>query len=361
MFAMSALEMAMRAGEDARYTVVQLNAFGLDNFALAERRLRRLEPWEVRIRVRAASVNFRDLLVARGQLANRLRRIRLPLVPLSDCAGEVVEVGSEVERLEVGDRVSPAVIPGWIAGRFDNGAGTNLGVTVDGVLGEYFTGDQRGFVRTPEELSFEEAATLPCAALTAWNALFEQGNVKPGQTVLVQGAGGVSVFALQFAVAAGARVIATTGSQAKTEKLRRLGATHVVDCTREAEWSRSVLELTGGCGVDHVIETGGADTLDQSIKATAVGGTISLIGMLTGATARFDALPILAKTLHIQGIVIGSVEMFERMNGTIESLGIRPLIDRTFEMQDVAKALEYLQTGRHVGKVVIRIGTDMPD
>jgi NADPH:quinone reductase-like Zn-dependent oxidoreductase len=298
MFAMSALEMAMRAGEDARYTVVQLNAFGLDNFALAERRLRRLEPWEVRIRVRAASVNFRDLLVARGQLANRLRRIRLPLVPLSDCAGEVVEVGSEVERLEVGDRVSPAVIPGWIAGRFDHGAGTNLGV---------------------------------------------------------------SVFALQFAVAAGARVIATTGSQAKTEKLRGLGATHVIDCTREAEWSRSVLELTGGCGVDHVIETGGADTLDQSIKATAVGGTISLIGMLTGATARFDALPILAKTLHIQGIVIGSVEMFERMNGTIESLGIRPLIDRTFEMQDVAKALEYLQTGCHVGKVVIRIGTDMPD
>jgi NADPH:quinone reductase-like Zn-dependent oxidoreductase len=354
---MSAPEMAMQADQDARYTVVQLNAFGLDNFALAGRSMTRLEPWEVRIRVRAASVNFRDLLVARGQMPNRLRRIRLPLVPLSDCAGEVVEIGSEVERFEVGDRLSPAVIPGWLAGHFDSRAGTHLGVNVDGVLGEYFTGDQRAFVRTPEALSFEEAATLPCAALTAWNALFEQGNVKPGQTVLVHGSGGVSVFALQFAVAAGARVIATTGSRAKTERLRGLGAMHVIDYTREAEWSRSVLELTGGCGVDHVIETGGAGTLDQSIKAAAVGGTISLIGMLTGATVRLDALPILAKTLHIHGVVIGSVEMFERMNGTIETLGIRPLVDRAFGMQDVGKALEYLQAGRHVGKVVITVGT----
>jgi NADPH:quinone reductase-like Zn-dependent oxidoreductase len=358
MFAMSALELYMRADGHAENHVVQLNAFGLNNFTLGTQPLTRIGPGDIRIRVGAVSLSFRDLLVARGQLVPHVSDITLPLIPLSDCAGEVVEVGSDVDRFQIGDRVSPAPLPQWIAGPFNSEvARTSLGVTANGVLGEYFTGDQRGFVRIPDTLSFEEAATLPCAALTAWNALFEHGNVKPGQTVLVLGSGGVSIFALQFAVAAGARVIATTGDSSKLETLRRLGASHLIDYERDPEWSRSVLEVTSGAGVDHVIETGGAGTLDQSIKSAAADGTISLIGVLTGATGSVDMLPILGKALRLQGIVLGSVEMFERMNGAIDSLGIKPVIDTTFRMQDIAisAALEYLESGQHVGKVVITL------
>jgi NADPH:quinone reductase-like Zn-dependent oxidoreductase len=350
---MRASEHELIAGTASRNFVTQLNATGLDHFVFVERPLARLKPSQVRIRVRAASLNHRDLLIARGQLHNE---IKLPLVPLSDCAGEVVEIGTEVERFKIGDRVAAAQLPDWIAGPFNRCfATTALGGPVDGVLGELFTGDQRGFVTVPESLSFEEAATLPCAALTAWNALFEQGDLKPGQTVLVMGSGGVSTFALQFALVAGARVIATSSSEAKLEKLRQVGATHAISYVQQPEWSRAALEVTGGIGVDHVIETGGAATLDQSIKATASGGCISVIGMLTGAAGRFDTLPILTKTLRLQGIVVGSVEMFERMNGMIDALGIKPVIDATFDMEDIAAALKYLESGHHFGKVVIKV------
>ena len=348
----------MRAEGQKQNKVVQLNAFGLGKFTLTARPLTRLKPREIRIRVCAVSVNFRDLLVARGQLVPQLCDIRLPLIPLSDCAGEVIEVGNDVDRFEIGDRVSPAPLPRWLSGPFNsNAAEMNLGVTCDGVLGEYFAGDQCGFVRIPDVLSFEEASTLPSTALAAWNALFEQGDLKPGQTLLVLGSGGVSIFALQFAIAAGARVIATTGDFAKIEKLRGLGAAHVIESEHDPEWSRSVLEVTGGAGVDQVIETGGAGTLNQSIKSAKAGGTISVIGVLTGATGTSDTLPILSKALRLQGVVLGSVEMFERMNGAIDSLGVKPVIDTTFKMQDVAiaTALEYLESGRHVGKVVIRL------
>jgi NADPH:quinone reductase-like Zn-dependent oxidoreductase len=356
MFALSALELQMRAQMPEQNRVVQLNAFGLSNFTLAARPLTRLEPSKIRIRVRAASVNFRDLLIARGQLSDHTTNITLPLVPLSDCAGEVIAIGRDVDRFEVGDRVSPAPLPRWLVGPFESGLGKHvLGVTIDGVLGEYFTGDQQSFVEIPDTLSFEEASTLPCAALVAWNALFEHGDVKPGQTVLLLGSGGVSVFALQFAVAAGARVLVTTGDEAKAERLRELGAAHVIDYRGCPEWSRSVLELTGGAGADHIIETGGARTLEQSIKSAAVGGKISLVGMLTGATGTFGTAPILRKTLCLQGIVLGSIEMFERMNGTVDSLEIKPVIDRMFEMRDIAAALEYLESGRHIGKVVIKL------
>jgi NADPH:quinone reductase-like Zn-dependent oxidoreductase len=247
-------------------------------------------------------------------------------------------------------------MPDWTAGPFKPECRKSaLGGAIDGVLAKYFTGNQRGFVKIPDTLSFEEAATLPTAALTAWNALFEVCDLKPGETVLVQGSGGVSIFALQFALAAGARVLAITGSEAKVGRLERLGAEHVIRYEREPEWSRAVLEVTGGAGVDHVVETGGAGTIDESIKATAIGGSISLVGLLTGTGERLDMLPILAKTLRVQGVVVGSVEMFERMIGMIEHLGIRPLIDQTFVMQDIAPALEYLRSGRHLGKVIIKV------
>lgn len=334
-------------------TVVQVEAIGLDNIAIVRRAVSSLEPSQVRVRVRAASLNHRDLLVIRGQVGEKCK---LPLVPLSDCAGVVVEVGSDVKRFKIGDRVAAAPLPKWITGPFSSEMLTSaLGGTVDGVLGEYFSCDQRGLVTISDWLAFEEAATLPRAALTAWNALFEQSDLRPGQTVLVQGSGGVSIFALQFAVAAGARVIATSGSDLKLGTLRKLGAAHVVNYQRKPDWSRVVLDVTNGVGVDHVIETGGAGTLDQSIKATAVGGCINVVGMLTGASGTFDTLPILRKTLRLQGIVVGSVEMFERMVGTIENLDITPVIDRTFEMQDIVAALKYLESGRHVGKVVVRV------
>jgi NADPH:quinone reductase-like Zn-dependent oxidoreductase len=333
--------------------VAQLNDFGLDNIIIVERPLKRLGPLEIRVQVGAASLNHRDLLVVAGKFSDSPK---LPLVLLSDCAGEVVEIGHEVTRFKIGDRVVPTTLPAWVGGSFVPGViASALGGGVDGVLSRYFEGDQSGFVSIPEGLSLEEAATLPCAALTAWNALFEQGNLKPGQTVLVQGSGGVSTFALQFALASGARVIATTGSESKVGRLLELGATHVINYRRHPDWSQQVLEVTGGAGVDYLVETGGAGTLDQSIKAAAVGGCISVIGMLTGAYGTFDTMPILRKTLRLQGIVAGSVEMLERMNGTIETLGIRPVIDRAFEMHDIVGALEYLASGQHVGKVVVRM------
>jgi NADPH:quinone reductase-like Zn-dependent oxidoreductase len=279
------------------------------------------------------------------------------LVLLSDCAGEVTAIGRDVRRFKIGDRVVGAPLPAWIGGPFTSEAMESaLGSRTDGVLRQYFTGDQRGFVSVPDESSFVEAATLPSAALAAWNALFETGNLKPGKTVLVQGSGGVSIFALQFALAAGARVIATTSGDSKCEFLRQLGAAHVINYRRQLDWSRQVLELTGGSGVDHIIETGGAGTLDQSIKSAAVGGSISVIGMLTGAYGTFDTLPVLRKTLSLQGVVLGSVEMLERMIGTLEALQVKPVIDRVFEMQDIASALKYLESGRHIGKVVVRVG-----
>jgi NADPH:quinone reductase-like Zn-dependent oxidoreductase len=343
------------SGSEPRANVVaQLDAFGLDNVIISARPLPSLASGAIRVRIRAASLNHRDLLIARGQF---LPLAPLPLVLLSDCAGEVTALGCDVRRFKIGDRVVAAPLPAWISGPYsDEMLGSALGSRIDGVLGQYFTGDQRSFVSIPNELSFEEAATLPCAALTAWNALFESGNLKPGKTVLVQGSGGVSVFALQFALAAGARVIATSSSDWKSETLRRLGAAHVINYREHSDWSRQVLELTGGSGVDHIIETGGAGTLDQSIKSAAVGGCISVIGMLTGAYGTFDTLPILRKTLSLQGIVAGSVEMLERMIGTLETLQIKPVIDRAFEMQDIVSALKYLESNRHVGKVVVRVG-----
>jgi NADPH:quinone reductase-like Zn-dependent oxidoreductase len=346
-------EVPAPSGSACDNLVVQIERFGLEHFGFVRHRLAELEPSQVRIRVRAASLNHRDLLIAQGRFREPTT---LPLVPLSDCAGEVVEVGAKVEHIRVGDRVAASALPDWVSGPFRPPFEKNaIDGPADGVLSEFFTADAHGFVLVPDTLSFEQAATLPCAAVAAWNALFEQGNLKPGQTVLVLGSGGVSSFALQFAQAAGARVIATSGSHEKLRKLRELGAIHVINYTDEPEWSRVVMELTGGMGVDHVIETGGARTLNQSIRATAPGGCISLIGTLTGASGVFDTLPVLTKSLRLQGIVFGSVEMFERMIGTIDTLGIVPVIDRVFGVWDIAAALQYLESGRHVGKIVIRL------
>lgn len=346
----------MDAPVDRANLVAQLDAFGFEHLRMLERPLAPLRREDIRIRVHAASLNYYDLLVARGQVSSRVSDIRLPLVPLSDCAGEVIEIGRSVDGARVGDRVCLAPMPDWTTGPFKTEYMQSLlGGALDGVLATYVSGHQRGFVKIPDTLSFEEAATLPTAALTAWNALFELGDLKPGETVLVQGSGGVSIFALQFALAAGARVFAITGSPAKVASLQSLGAEHVILHKSEAEWSRAILELTGGAGVDHIVETCGAETIDESIKAAAIGSNICLVGLLTGAGGRVDMLPMLAKTLHIHGVVRGSVEMLERMNGMIEHLGIHPVIDHEFGMRDLAAALEYLSAARHIGKVIVRV------
>lgn len=342
----------MHAKDDIMNQTVRLQEFGLDNFSMHSEPLKPLQHSEVRIQVKATSLNYRDLMVAKGIYS---RNINFPLIPLSDGAGEVVEVGSQVTGFKVGDRVMPGFMPDWISGSVTpEVAQLALGAFVDGVLSRYFVWHEHGFVKIPDHLSFTEAATLPCAALTAWNALFEHGNVKPGDTILVLGSGGVSTFAIQFAVAAGARVIATTGSEGKIDHLKKLGACTVINYRREPEWSKAVNQATGHRGVDHVVEVGGVGTLEQSIKSVRMDGSISLIGVLSGP-GQFDPRPLLMKSIRLQGIFVGSLEMFRHMNKAIEVNKIHPVIDRVFPIQEISDALIYLESGKHMGKIVVDV------
>ena len=310
-------------------------------------------PGEAAVRVRAASLNFRDLLVAKG-LYNP--RISLPYVPLSDGAGEVSAVGPGVSRFKPGDRVAAAFMPGWIAGGpTEEGGRTALGGGGLGMLAETVVLPAEGLVAIPEHLTFEEAATLPCAAVTAWHALVTEGNIKAGDTVLVQGTGGVSVFALQLATLSGAQVIATSSSDEKLEKATALGAAHTINYKTTPEWDKAVRAWTGGAGVDHVVEVGGVGTLGRSLRATKIGGQISMIGVLSGAAGEVDTRPILMKNLRVQGIYVGSREMFEAMNGAITLHRLRPVVDSVFPLDEVASAFRRMESGSHFGKIVIRL------
>ena len=224
----------------------------------------------------------------------------------------------------------------------------------DGVLREHGSFDAESIVKVPEHLSFEEAATLPCAAVTAWHALVVSGNVQPGETVLTLGTGGVSVFAIQLANLLGARVIATSSSDEKLERVRELGADETINYRQIEDWDKAVIELTGGVGVDHVIEVGGTGTLPRSVKAVRTGGHIALVGALD-MSGEFNPIPIFMKAVRVQGIFIGSREMFEDMNAKISSAKLRPVIDRTFEFGEAADAIGYMQNGSHLGKVVVHI------
>lgn len=310
-------------------------------------------PGEVVVRVRATSLNFRDLLMIRGQYNPR---IGLPFVPLSDGAGEVLEVGSGVTPWKPGDRVAAAFMPGWVSGSpSDAKAHSALGGGGAGMLTEKIALPADGIVPIPAHLSFEEAATLPCAAVTAWHALVTEGEVRAGQTVLVQGTGGVSIFALQLARLNGARVIVTSSSDEKLAKALTLGASDGVNYKTSPEWDKNVRELTGGEGVDHVIEVGGAGTLGRSLKAAKTGGRISMIGVLSGGSAELPIFPILMKNLRVQGVFVGSVEMFEAMNRAIALHKLVPVIDRIFPFDETRAAFEHIASGAHFGKVVIRV------
>jgi NADPH:quinone reductase-like Zn-dependent oxidoreductase len=326
-------------------------AFGLENLRVIERADEAPGPGQIAVRLRAASVNYRDYLMVRGQYNPRQP---LPLVPLSDAVGVIEALGEGVRSLKVGDRVCPLFCQGYFAGEpTKDKLATTLGGPLDGVLRERMVLSAESVVAVPAGLDDREAATLPCAALTAWNAVIEEGRVQPGQTVLIQGSGGVSLFALAFAKSVGARVIATSKSEAKREKLAALGADHVIDYVARPDWGKAAVALTGGRGVDLVIEVGGAGTLAESLRAVRPGGTVAIIGVLGGAATEVQLTSVLMRHVRLQGVFVGHKEMFVRMARAYEGGLTRPVIDRVFAFTEARAALEHLASGAHFGKVVI--------
>lgn len=309
-------------------------------------------PEQVLLRMHAASLNYRDLLTQQDTASTQDG-----LVPLSDGAGEVLAVGAGVDRWKRGDRVMPNFFPGWVGGRFSpSHLGRALGGgATDGVLRDHMVVDQTALAAIPATLSYAEAATLPCAGLTAWHALFERGGLQAGDTVLVQGTGGVAVFGLQLATAAGAKVIVTSSSDAKLARARDLGAWHTINYRTQPEWQRVVLELTGGQGVDHILELGGPDTYDRSIAAIAPGGKIAQIGVLTGFASQPNILPLQFKNASIHGICVGSVEQLSRLAQFMSQHNIKPVIHETFAFDAVPTAYDRLKSASHFGKLVVNI------
>ncbi len=309
---------------------------------------------EVHVRIRAVSLNFRDLINLEKQRPGNLPP---PLIPCSDGAGEVVAVGDGVSRFHVGDRVAGIFFRDWIAGRFDlRHHQSALGGSIHGMLAEEVALPEHALVAVPQHLSYEEAATLPCAAVTAWQALFTRGDLQRGDTVLALGAGGVSIFALQLAHAAGARVIITSSSDNKLTRARALGAAETVNYCSTPDWDKEVWRMTEKRGVDHVMEVGGPGTLGKSMNSVAAGGQIALIGVLTGFAAPEASLfPITARNVRLDGIYVGSRADFEALNAFLTTHRIHPIIDRVFSFAEASAAFDYLRSGAHFGKVVISL------
>jgi len=326
-------------------------ATGIDALVKVDLPVPKPGPRQILVKVAACSLNFRDLAIVLGTY-------RMPtkpnLVPLSDGAGEVVEIGSEVTRVKAGDRVAGCFFQRWTAGPPSADTHTSaLGGSIDGMLREYAVLEEDGAVKLPTHLSFEEGATLPCAAVTAWHALVEHAHIVAGQTVLVQGTGGVSIFALQLARLMGARVIVTSSSDHKLDRAKQLGASHGVNYRANPDWEKAVIELSGG-GVDHVVEVGGPGTLARSLRAIRIGGKITLIGVLSGA-ADINPMLIFSRRANVQGISVGSAQMFQAMNQAIAASNLKPIIDKVFSFDDTPVAYRYLQSAQHFGKIVIRM------
>lgn len=312
-------------------------------------------PGEVAVRIRAASLNYRDLLVRAGKSASGGSD---PVVPLSDGAGEIIALGEGVADWKSGDRVALTFFRDWISGPFEMSChGAARGGSCDGVLSEVVVAPAHSLVAMPASMSFAEAATLPCAALTAWHALMERGRaLTAGETVLCLGTGGVSTFALQIAKAAGARVILTSSSHEKLARARELGADETIHYLETPEWDREVWRLTGQRGVDRVVEVGGPGTIERSMNSVTAGGIVSLIGVLTGFDPpKASLFTLVKKNADLQGIYVGNREMFVRMNAFLEQHGIRPVIDRTFPFAEAAAAYAHLEGASHFGKVVVEL------
>jgi NADPH:quinone reductase-like Zn-dependent oxidoreductase len=309
-------------------------------------------PNEILVRMRAASLNYRDLMVVKGTYSAKPRP---NLVPLSDGSGEVVAVGSEVLRWKAGDRVAGNFFQTWVAGSLTREKMKSaLGGDIDGALAEYVVFHQDGLVALPDGLTYEEGASLPCAAVTAWHAVQRSG-LTSGDTILLLGTGGVSIFALQFAKALGARVIITSSSDHKLEKARVLGAHETINYRSTPEWETVAFKLTNRTGVDQVIEVGGNDTFEKSLRSLRIGGTLSMIGGVSGFGGQVNPFPILFGSLNVHGIYVGSVAMFEAMNRALQVDKIKPVIDRVFSFEEARDAYVYLESGAHFGKVVIAI------
>lgn len=328
------------------------NSFNIDSLAQIDKPAPKPGPGQALLSMKAWSLNFRDLMMVKGLYNPKLR---LPFTPLSDGVGTVAAVGDGVTRVKVGDRVAACFCQRWLDGGLDDAKlKSALGGGQQGMLAEQVVLHEDGVVPVPAHLSDVEAATLSCAALTAWNALVTSGGIKAGDAVLIQGTGGVSLFALQFAKLQGARVIATSSSKDKLVRVLQMGASDGINYKETPEWGDKVRELTGGIGVDHVVEVGGAGTLGQSLKAVRTGGTISLIGVLSGA-GQVNPIPILMKNVRVQGIFVGSRAMFEAMNRAISLHHLRPVVDKTFGFAEAREALRHMESAAHFGKICIQM------
>ena len=305
-------------------------------------------PGEVAVRVRATSLNYRDLMISRSE--------RRGIVPLSDGAGEVTAIGAGVTSVAVGDVVAGTFFAQWTSGRITAAVQDSaLGGAIDGMLAEVVVLPEHGVIPAPRGWTPEQASTLPCAALTAWNALVEGAPVKAGQTVVLLGTGGVSVYGLQLAKMMGARTIITSSSDEKLARMRALGADVGINYTAHQRWSEQVLAETGGVGADLILEVGGAGTLSQSMACTRHGGEIALIGILTGTTGEVNPRLLVGRSVSLRGIYVGSRAMFADMNAAIDANGLNPLIDRVFPFEQAADAYAYLASQEHIGKVVIAV------
>jgi NADPH:quinone reductase-like Zn-dependent oxidoreductase len=332
---------------------VQADAFSIDALKLAQRPVPVARRGEILVRLRAASLNYRDLAVlTQGYMPT----LPLPYVPASDACGEVVQVGEDVTRFQVGDRVLPVYTQGWYDGKptLEMRTRRTLGAPLEGVLQQYIAVPAEDAVATPACLSDAQAATLPIAALTAWTTL-QEGEVKPGDTVLVQGTGGVALFALQFAKLAGARVIVLSSSDEKLARARQLGADVGINYRTTPAWETPVREATGGRGVDIVVETAGA-TLPQSLAALAFGGFVGVVGFVAGYKAELPLRALIGPLTRVHGIAVGSRTRFEAMNRAIEQHRLQPVIDSSFALERAADAFRHLRDGRHFGKIVIDLG-----
>jgi NADPH:quinone reductase-like Zn-dependent oxidoreductase len=330
--------------------VVELTGPGLDAIRIAERPSGNLQRGQVKLKVRAASLNYRDVLVAKGFLP-----LIYPRIPLSDAVGEVVELGEAVVRVAIGDRVCPIYYPDWISGLIaPEKFARDRGGDFDGVAADYLVLSAEELIKIPDFLTDTEAAALPCAGVTAWSAVTRNVSLRPGSTVLIQGTGGVSLLALQFAVAAGAETYVISSSNEKLERARALGAHHTLNYRELPAWGAAILERTRGRGVDLVVDVVGPGSLEHSITAVTNGGHISQVGVLAGITATVPVLPLMVKEVHIDGIISGSRDSAEEMIRAVAHHRLRPVIDTSFPLEELSPALKYLEKQAHFGKVAIR-------
>jgi NADPH:quinone reductase-like Zn-dependent oxidoreductase len=330
----------------------EVQEFGIDKLALVDRETPRPGPGEVLVRLTAASLNYRDYMLVQGTYNPKLQR---PMVPLSDGAGVVEETGPGVTRFRKGDRVAACFMQKWIDGRVNREKALSaLGGGIDGVLREFAVFSEQGLVSAPGMLSDEQVAALPCAGVTAWHALFEHTPATPGETVLLQGTGGVSIFALQFAKAAGLRTILISSSDEKLARAKKLGADETINYKKNPKWEEEARQLTNGEGVDQVIEVGGSGTMPRSLRAVRMAGVISVIGALSGGEPTVSPVPILMNTIRVQGNYVGSRAMFERMNRAIAVHSIKPVIDKIFKWTEIREALHYMESQQHFGKICLK-------